>query len=415
MIILGIETSCDETALALIEKTERGFKVLGEALISQTKIHEQYGGVFPMMAKREHSKNLVPLLESLLGQAGMLVSREKISESDTIAPGTILTETLSEAVQNILKDREPELLKNLSIFAQKYTEPQKPAIDLIVVTEGPGLEPALWVGINFAQALGILWDIPVMPANHMEGHIVAGLLDTVRATDEVTPLKALAFPAIALLVSGGHTELILIKEWRDYKLIGRTLDDAAGEAFDKIARILGLPYPGGPEISRLAKEARDTKSSDALPIPKLPRPMLHRDGFDFSFAGLKTAVLYLVKKMGGLETLNHATRAEIAREAEDAITEVLASKTQRALEAHGAQSLIVGGGVIANTHIRKALEAVAHRVGATIYLPEHRLSTDNALMIAIAGAVSYEAQHKAGKKPTLSKQTPIIAQGNLSF
>jgi N6-L-threonylcarbamoyladenine synthase len=365
MIILGIETSCDETALALIEKQERSFKVLAEALISQTKIHEQYGGVFPMMAKREHSNNLIPLLQSLLGQAGML--RPLPPKTNRPLPATV----------EAFLVREPELLAALRVFVSTYE--LDGTIDAIAVTEGPGLEPALWVGINAAQAIGALWNIPVIPTNHMEGHIVGSLIDSEKASDkerdEYIPLATLEFPSLALLISGGHTELVLIKGWRQYALIGRTRDDAAGEAFDKIARIIGLPYPGGPELSRLAHESRmrSGTAEDAVTLPsKLPRPMIGSDDFDFSFAGLKTAVLYMVRDLGGNDALDARVRGKIAEEAENALCEVIVAKTKKAIEEYGVHALIVGGGVSANTYIRRALADMATRYHVKLYLPHDR-------------------------------------------
>ncbi len=432
MIILGIETSCDETALSIIEavtvKTGTDnphFKVLGNALISQIKIHEQYGGVFPMVAKREHAKNLSPLLRKVLGEAGMLSEAKKTEKNANETEETITDEIL-EKIKNILA-KEAELSEH---FIKLITEISRPAIDTIAVTSGPGLEPALWVGISFAKALSLAWNIPVVAVNHMEGHIIGSLLEkeSIKSKESEAkelPLKKIAFPALSLLISGGHTELVLVKNWRDYQLIGKTRDDAIGEAFDKVARLLGLPYPGGPELSRLAETRRSTHPEEKTPFP-LPRPMLHSDNFEFSFSGIKTAVLYLLKgqneghpKEGRKATeyensektplaITEEIKQQIAREFEDAVTETLIVKTAKALEEHGVQTLIIGGGVIANIHIRKAFEELSQKRTLTLYLPDSHLATDNALMIAIAGYFV----HTTGSSETFDK---IRAEGNLSF
>lgn len=279
---------------------------------------------------------------------------------------------------------------------------EKPAIDLISVTAGPGLEPALWVGINFALALGELWNIPVMPANHMEGHILSPLFRS---------MQKIAFPAIALLISGGHTELVLVKSWTDYRVIGQTRDDAVGEAFDKVARLLSLPYPGGPQISKLAAEARAanvrTAAETAHTTPRftLPRPMIKSDDYDFSFSGIKTSVLYTLKK---LPKITDEDKKEMALEFENAVTEVLVAKTKKALDSEEIKTLIIGGGVIANTFIREAFKKlVTEFPGTQLLIPDLDLSTDNAVMIAIAGYFDF----LSGKKP----QTEIKAEGNLQL
>lgn len=409
MLILGIETSCDETAVCIVSATgdiaSPSFSVLGNALNSQIKIHEQYGGVFPALAKREHSKNIVPLFIETLKQAKLFLKTETHISPEKI--GTLKT----------LLDREPELFTHLK---EHIFQIEKPAIDAIAVTVGPGLEPALWVGINFARALSLLWDIPIIPVNHMEGHIVSVLVNRNEIVDDQfskilnsnsetkdhklsTNNSPILFPALALLISGGHTELILIETWGKYANIGQTRDDAVGEAFDKVARMLGLPYPGGPAISALAEKARN---SEVKNYP-LPRPMLHTKDFDFSFSGLKTAVLYLTQE---LKVLTEKDKEAIAREFEDAVTEVLVTKTKKALEHYGAQTLIIGGGVIANTHIRKAFESlVVEYPHVELFFPTLALSTDNAVMIACAGYM----QHLT--KTPHTHATPLIAKGNLSL
>ena len=372
MRILGIETSCDETAVCVIEANGllAGAEIIIRANItlSQAKLHEPYGGVFPNLAKREHIKNLPIILKEVLKKAG-----------------------LAE---------------------------EKPNINAIAVTYGPGLEPCLWTGITFAKELSEKWSVPLVPVNHMEGHIFSALLHA-GATPSVGGFKhsvsqesapatrytlyALRFPTLALLISGGHTELDLMEDYGKYRLIGETRDDAVGEAFDKVARLLGLPYPGGPEISRLAENIRTTASAfcktsppiqselnghtptpvlqNTSPSFALPRPMLHSPDYDFSFSGIKTAVLYLLKKIGAP---SEQTKAAIAREFEDAVTEVLVSKTKRALREYGAQTLIVAGGVVANTHIRSEFGKLAAEEGITLLIPELSHTTDNALMIAVA-------------------------------
>lgn len=363
MKILSIETSCDETAVSIIEASgdisNHSFTVLGNALISQAKQHAKFGGVYPSLAKREHAKNLVPLTGQALTEAELL-NEEK----------TQLSDEQKEYLSDLL-EREPELLENILNF---FENTKKPEIDTIAVTEGPGLEPALWVGINFAKALSHIWNIPLIPINHMEGHIVSSLLK------EEKSLGHVAFPAIALLISGGHTELILIKDWFDYEFIGGTRDDAVGEAFDKVARMLDLPYPGGPEISKLAQEARINNIESRY---TLPRPMIKSDDCDFSFSGLKTAVLYTLKK---LDNITPETRLEFAREFEDAVVEILLKKTKRAMTENNAQTLIIGGGVSANYEIRKGFKnMIKNEFPETLlYIPPRELSTDNAIMIGVA-------------------------------
>lgn len=362
MRILAIETSCDETSLSILEGEgifpNITFRVLADNTLSQIDIHKEYGGVFPMLAKREHARTLVPLLEKTLKDAGLYKQTSR----------HVLENPLRDEFQHIL-EREPELFGQ---FLSKVVEIDPPQIDVIAVTQGPGLEPALWVGINFAKALSMIWKKPVVPVNHMEGHLLAPLFEK---TDEGHKFAAVEFPAIGLLVSGGHTELVLMKEVGDYVLIGETRDDAVGEAFDKVARILGLPYPGGPEISRLAEHGKPG-------VYPLPRPMLHSKDYAFSFAGLKTAVLYLAKKLG---MLSDAQKSDIAREFQDAAIEVLIAKTMRASEEFGAKSVILGGGVSANTELRRVLSEKTSAQGIMLFLPSRGLSTDNALMIAISG------------------------------
>ncbi|OGG85826.1 hypothetical protein A2392_00170 [Candidatus Kaiserbacteria bacterium RIFOXYB1_FULL_46_14] len=387
MKILSIETSCDETAVSIIEATgdfpTAEYKILGNALFSQIDIHREYGGVFPAVAKREHAKTLVPMMEKALHEAGEL----KGGEGEALAA--------SETIKTLL-DRELELFEQLSQFVSEYARPD---IDLIAVTAGPGLEPTLWVGVNFAKALALVWNIPVVAVNHMEGHVLSSVFDG-------SNLAALQFPALALLISGGHTELIKMSGWSRYEKIGATRDDAVGEAFDKVARLLGLPYPGGPEISHLAKLAR---AANLPAFTKLPRPMLDSKDLDFSFSGLKTAVRYAVADKG----LSEDDIKAMARDFEDAVTEVLLKKTERAISEHGIQSLILGGGVSANSHIRDSFTEFFGREypELALYLPDPKLSTDNSIMIALAG----HARSSTPTAPTLEALSLIRASGNRSL
>lgn len=439
MIILGIETSCDETALSIIEidgaKNLPPFevKILANNVLSQIEIHKQYGGVFPNLAKREHGRNLIPLMEKTLKESGFGNSKSQTTNSKWFGeahhPEFAEGQIPNHKLEKILS-RETELLKQFLEFIPTI---QKPPIDLIAVTAGPGLEPALWVGINFAKALSVAWNIPAVAVNHMEGHILVSLLkrNEEKHKSQITnpkqiqnsnfqtqntmsyTLNPIPFPALSLLISGGHTEMVLIKDWLSYEIVGKTRDDAVGEAFDKVARILGLPYPGGPEISRLAEETRKTKLDSTSKSEKrlnlvLPRPMLHSPDLDFSFSGLKTAVLYLVKKLPA--PLDEKTKTEIAREFENAVTEVLAVKIKKAIETYGVKTLILGGGVVANKHIRAAFEKLTREFGIILKLPAIDHATDNALMIAVAGYFN--------KTRALSEKTGLLdvkANGNLHF
>lgn len=417
--ILSIETSCDETAISVIEADggtlNPRFNVLGNALASQAELHSQYGGVFPAVAKREHGK----IITELLGRA--------LTEANILSMGKIDSKRQHEALEML--NREGEAKETLAYFFENYGVPK---IDLICVTVGPGLEPALWVGISFAKALSIAWQKPIVPVNHMEGHIVSILLQKKNTTDDMLSytIPVVQFPAIALLVSGGHTELHFVKTWNDYTLLGATKDDAVGEAFDKSARLLGLPYPGGPKISAFAKIAREHEQANLTEYTKhkesieknigqkieLPRPMLHSDDFNFSYSGLKTAVLYLVKKIeekaGSKKGLDEMTKQIIAREFEDAAIGVIVAKTIRAAKAKRARSIIVGGGVAANSYLRKLLmiETAKHLPKTAVTFPERELSTDNSLMIAIAGYFSYLRNKKRG-----SDISKIVAIGNLKI
>lgn len=364
MRILAIETSCDETAISIVDAdpAARHFRVRANETLSQIDIHRAYGGVFPMLAKREHARALTPLLVATLQKAGLYKETSR----------HVIEHPLRAEFQEIM-EREPDMFAS---FIDAIPQIDPPKIDRIAVTTGPGLEPALWTGINFARALSLIWKTPVVPVDHMEGHIFAAFLQDQDDTDIILPDAH--FPAVALLVSGGHTELVRVDNWGAYKILGATRDDAVGEAFDKVARLLGLPYPGGPEISRIGKNGTPG-------VYPLPRPMLSSKDLDFSFAGLKTAVLYLTR---GLGQLSETQKADIAREFEDAAVDVLVAKTLRALRETGAQTLLVGGGVSANRHLKERLATALSREYPAIklFVPSPRHATDNALMIALAGA-----------------------------
>ena len=388
MKILAIETSCDETAVSVLEcagdERSARFTILGNALLSQIAIHAEYGGVFPALAKREHAKNLVPILTSALEEAELLTETTQSLPAEL--PGT-LGELLS---------REFELAEQILAF---LTENEVPDIDAIAVTHGPGLEPALWVGVNFAKALALAWDKPLIGVSHMEGHLLSSLLVEDEASFVIDDVE---LPVLGLLISGGHTELVSMDPWLSYTLVGQTRDDAVGEAFDKVARMLGLPYPGGPEVSRLAERAREAGGANPF---LLPRPMIHDPHCDFSFSGLKTSVMYALKKLG---ELSETQKEQMALAFEDAVADVLWKKTARALDETGARTLALGGGVSANTHIRRTFATNIERdyPEVALYLPKPAFTTDNAIMIAIAGY--YRALRKDFADPAT-----LVANGDL--
>ena len=314
MLILGIETSCDETGVALYD-TRDG--LLAEALHSQADLHALYGGVVPELASRDHVRRLLPLTASVLRDAGRRIED----------------------------------------------------VDLVAYTQGPGLGGALLVGASVATGIGLALGKPVVGIHHLEGHLLSPLLAEPRPE----------FPFVALLVSGGHTQLMRVDGVGRYELLGETHDDAAGEAFDKTATLLGLGYPGGPALARLALEG-DAKKFD------FPRPMLSSGTLDFSFSGLKTAVLMRIRALGAPD---HATRADLAASFQAAIVDVLSSKCMEALQREGLQRLVVAGGVGANESLRKRLQAEAAKRGAQVHFPPLRLCTDNGAMIAFAAALKY--------------------------
>jgi tRNA N6-adenosine threonylcarbamoyltransferase len=313
MLILGLETSCDETGVALYE-TGGGGRLLAHAVHSQVAMHEAYGGVVPELASRDHIRRLVPLARTVFGQAG-----------------------------RDLQD-----------------------LGAVAYTEGPGLAGALLVGASFAHALALALEVPAIGIHHLEGHLLSPLLSA-RPPD---------FPFVALLVSGGHTQLMRVDGIGRYALLGETQDDAAGEAFDKTATLLGLGYPGGPALARLAESGVPGRL-------RLPRPMIASGNLEFSFSGLKTAVRTLVRGADGGEQF----RADVARAFQDAIVDVLAAKCVLAMQTTGLTSLVVAGGVGANRALRARLDAQGARSGFDVFYPEPELCTDNGAMIALAAAL----------------------------
>lgn len=315
MLVLGIETSCDETGIALYD-SELGLR--GEALYSQIKLHAEYGGVVPELASRDHIRKTLPLIREVMNQAGC-------KGSD---------------------------------------------INGVAYTAGPGLAGALLVGGAIGRSLGMAWDVPVIGVHHMEGHLLAPLLED----------KKPRSPFIALLVSGGHTQLVTVEGIGSYKVIGESVDDAAGEAFDKVAKMLGLPYPGGPHVAKLAEKGTPGRFT-------FPRPMTNRPGLDFSFSGLKTYVLNTVMEHTSEGMLNEQTAADIAHAFQEAVVATMVIKCRRAMEHTQMQTLVIAGGVSANTRLREELGKMAEQAHGQLYYPELKYCTDNGAMIAFAGCL----------------------------
>lgn len=410
--ILAIETSCDETAIALLENrlestpdstspasTLGYISVLGNTVSSQAELHAQFGGVYPALAKREHAKNIVPVLISTLKQAGFNTENKFIFNTEQ---------------KEYLKDlfnHEPELY---DIFINELPTLDIGAIDSIAITTGPGLEPALWVGINFAKALNYIWGVPLIPVNHMEGHILSPLL----SNTESKTLNKFELPALALLISGGHTEIVYVPQLSEYHKIGQTLDDAVGEAYDKVARLLGLSYPGGPQISKLARIDRLSNPKATI---ELPKPMLHSGDLNMSFSGLKTAVLYMVQKLKSSSEnnkLSEEVKQNIARAFEESVTEVLIKKVLKAIEQKQKEegviikTILVGGGVSANTFIKQNLTDAVQKYDSNINVifPESELSTDNAIMIGMVGILKFTSSLNSSKI-----ETGVVANANWSL
>ncbi len=329
MIILGIETSCDETAIGVLKAENKKFEILSNVVASQVKLHQKYGGVYPFLAKREHQKNLPVVFEK--ATKGIPLSK----------------------------------------------------IDLIGVTIGPGLEPCLWQGINFAKNLAKKLKLPIVPVNHLEAHILVNFLDFP---------KNKIFPALCLVVSGGHTLLFLMEKIGKYKIIGQTRDDAAGECLDKTGRLLGLKYPAGPKIEKLAKKYFKKENSFGI---SLPRPMIYQKNYDFSFAGLKTAVLYEIKKQKG--KIKKEYILEMAKEIQQAVIDVLIKKTLRGAREFKVKSIFLGGGVVANENLREQFkEKIKKELPfLKIFFPKKEFCQDNGIMVAVC---AFFHRKKAKKK-----------------
>ena len=344
MKILAIETSCDETAASVIEVNRGNFNVLSNVISSQEKVHAKYGGIVPEVAARLHVEKMLPIVDLALKKAHV-----------------------------VLRQAQDDM-----------------GVDYIAVTAGPGLISSLMVGVETAKTLAYAHNKPLVKVNHIEGHLLSGQRSNV---------KGQMFPAIGLIVSGGHTQIILVEDYLKYKLIGETRDDAAGEAFDKVAKILGLGYPGGPAISACAEKIQNpkykaqeefkinnfkTKNSSLTtyhsPI-KLPRPMLDSPNFDMSFSGLKTAVLYTWRDS---KDKSAKFKAIVAKEFQDAVVEVLITKTLKAAEKYKVKSIVLGGGVAANKVLRESLTKVSAEQNLSLLIPELKLTGDNAVMIGMA-------------------------------
>ncbi len=375
MILLSIETSCDDTAISILRKEKNypfTFSVLSHKVLSQASLHSEFGGVFPSLAKREHAKAL-PYLIAVCLQEAKLLDERKIERS--------LTEEKNEFLDTLLS-REEEMKKALLVF---FSGINKPKIDAIAVTAGPGLPPALWVGISCAKALSHIWNLPLYEVNHIEGHVISALLK--KKSKKVYEIADIIYPSLALVISGGHTEIVRLTGERNYEILGETKDDAIGEAFDKVARLLGLPYPGGPEISRLAEKAR---RGHRVPRKEfiLPRPMIHTKDLHFSMSGLKTSVLTKVKNC---ENLDEVAKEELSLEFENAVSDVLYTKVKQAIYETRAKTLLIGGGVSANSHLREALSSLAQEEDITLYLPEKELTGDNAIMIGASALLMIQS------------------------
>jgi len=389
MKILAIETSCDDTCIAVAECHGNNFKLLSSIISSQVEVHKKFGGVYPALARREHQKNLTLVLEQALKQA-------KIEPNDTRPHRYAKRRGQEYQIKKIL-EREELLCERLQKFLKDYP---KPKIDLIAVTNGPGLDPCLWTGVNFAKAISATWKLPIIPINHIEAHIMANFLLKIGSNNKFSRINNKKnFPIISLIASGGHTQIIFIKKLGQYKIIGETRDDAAGEAFDKIARILGLGYPGGRAIEKEAKKAINNKLSI-----KLPRPMFWTKDYDFSFSGLKTAVLYNFKKRKRI-TKNYIST--IAKEVQQAIIDVLIKKTVKAAKGYKAKTIILGGGVSANKELQKQFKKKIKKenLDFKLQIPLIEFCGDNAAMIAITACL------KKNIKPTNLKE--LVAEPNI--
>lgn len=387
MKVLSIETSCDETAAAIIDWQDNQATVLANTVSSQASLHAKWGGVVPDLASREHIKNIVPVVEETLDRA-------KLSPTD---------------------------------------------IDLIAVTEGPGLMPALVIGVSAAKLLAFLWEKPLLGIQHLEGHVYANLLGSLNDKAQMSNFK---FPLLALIVSGGHTELVLMRDHFQYKILGETQDDAAGEAFDKVAKMLGLDYPGGPVVAKRAdtfrnknydlrftnyeaQPIRQAESSKTEPIHTssiinhksfFPRPMLDSNNFDFSFSGLKTSVLYFLKKHEE-EKKDEKFIDEVCHEFQEAVVDVLVGKTKKALEQYAPATFVIAGGVSANVRLRSQLQTLieAEFPNTQFLTPEFSYSLDNAAMIGIAAALRYERMAESGRVALTQSYHTLEPNANMPF
>ncbi|MCW3149572.1 tRNA (adenosine(37)-N6)-threonylcarbamoyltransferase complex transferase subunit TsaD [Stutzerimonas stutzeri] len=337
MLVLGLETSCDETGVALYD-SERG--LLADALFSQIDLHRVYGGVVPELASRDHVKRMLPLIRQVLAESGLAAGQ----------------------------------------------------VDAVAYTAGPGLVGALLVGASCAQALALGWGVPAVGVHHMEGHLLAPMLE------EQPP----AFPFVALLVSGGHTQLVRVDGIGRYELLGESVDDAAGEAFDKTAKLMGLRYPGGPEIARLAEQGVPGRFV-------FPRPMTDRPGLDFSFSGLKTFTLNTWQQCCSAGDASEQTRCDIALAFQQAVVETLTIKCRRALKQTGLKSLVIAGGVSANQSLRQSLEGMLAELKGQVFYARPRFCTDNGAMIAYAGCQRLLAGQHDGPAIAVQARWPMDA------
>lgn len=375
-MILAIETSCDETAAAIVEKDNGGVRVLSNIVSSQIALHAPFGGVVPNLAAREHTKNIVPVIESALQEARISVDN----------------------------------------------------IEAVAVTAGPGLAPALQIGVMAAKTLSFLWNKPLLPIHHIEGHIYANFIEietddqSSASINQQQPKNQTTkqqynqiFPLLALVVSGGHTELVLMRDHFVYDILGETEDDAVGEAFDKVAKMLGLPYPGGPEIARRAG-AVTGHQLPTIDTFSFPRPMIESGDYRFSFSGLKTAVLYFLKKNEKEKHDEHFINA-VCHEFQEAALDVLIGKTRRAIEEYQPRTVIIAGGVSANTELRRRMSAmIARSFSETHFLmPPFKYSLDNAAMIGAAACFRWGQMSIKEKKGALALWQTLRANPNLAL
>ncbi len=357
MLILGIESTCDETSAAVVKG---GRKVLTNVVASSVDLQQKYGGVVPEVAAREQVRVIVPVIKECLST---MANRLSIDDGRS---------AINE-------------------------------IDAIAVAHGPGLIGSLLIGVETAKALALAWDKPLIPVNHLVGHVYANWINKELESKRVRDLDTPIFPLVSLIVSGGHTDLVLMKDHGDFKLLGSTLDDAAGEAFDKVAKLLGLGYPGGPEIERAAQQL--TIDTEQLTV-KFPRPLINSKDFDFSFSGLKTAVVNRVNSSNYssndseksndnnssrvARTISDDFKASAAYEFQQAVVDVLVTKTIRAAKRHHVQSIVVGGGVAANNELRSELTINGSQLGFKVYFPSKEFSVDNGAMIAAAAFYNFK-------------------------